>query len=775
MVCLTGVGPHNAHGMVIGEAPGWREEDERKPFAGKSGKLLDKVLLGVGLKREEVFVTNIVACRPPNNRTPEPDEIEACNEYLMKQIETVKPKYILALGGSAVQTLTGRRSIKISKIQDSVVPGPNGSQVIASYHPAYILRKPVYHKNLVNSIARFARMLDTKPQKEVKTYAVLRLSVLEKLIKKLKKYPHISVDLETEGLDPTDPTKRIWCIGLAVESGISYVVPLQHPGHLWNNLPKVYSLLKDLLESKPLIGQNIKFDLKWLWARGIKGKAVFDCLVASYLLDENRAHDLENLAIGYLGVSPWKIPHSKELYPLKILIPYNGKDANYALQLYPILRNELLKDKGLSRVFGHLLMPITNLLTEMEMVGMPIDRKRLEERTKAKEDEASKLLEKLIGLAGEEVNWRSYPQVGRILFDKLKLPVLELTEKGGRCVNESVLLRLKSRHPIVQTLLDYRTAVDSLSKFLYPWEVFSRIDSKIHTTFKQFKSSTGGTTTGRLSSSDPNLQQVPRDKFYRTIFGGLEDYYVVAADYSQIEMRIAAHESGDVNLKRAFLNGDDVHMNMAIRVIGKPKELISEEERKKAKSVNFGYLFSMGWQTYIEYARDKYQIVVSEAEAKISRRDFFAMWPMLADWHKLQRKRVHAFHQVRSLIGRVRHLPNVLSSDKEAVSESERQAINSPVQSLASDFTLLSLIEIDKVIKENGWDWIWAVCLIHDAILFMVRKDHLDEGCQLIYDKMVGITQVIRDKFKANFSVPIEVEIKYADHFGEGKVWKPIA
>jgi DNA polymerase I-like protein with 3'-5' exonuclease and polymerase domains len=310
-------------------------------------------------------------------------------------------------------------------------------------------------------------------------------------------------------------------------------------------------------------------------------------------------------------------------------------------------------------------------------------------------------------------------------------------------------------------ILELREHV-GLEKFLRSWTEKIDGDGFMHPNFLLH-----GTVTGRLSCKNPNLQQVPRDKRLRPLFTAPDGWTFVEADYSQVELRIAAMMSGDPTLLEIYRQAGDVHTATAMLITGLPKEQITEDMRKKAKAVNFGFLYGMGAKKFVIYALDNYGVTVSLQEATLFRERFFEKFYGLPPWHDRQKKLAKRDKRVRSRMGRLRRLPEIDSGDKFSRSEAERQAVNSPVQSLASDMCLFSFVRLGA---EQDWDFIRPVGLVHDAIVLMVRTDRLDEGCRIIKDTMEDVATMER-VFGAHLTVPIEAEVKYGP-WGKGVKWK---
>ena len=289
---------------------------------------------------------------------------------------------------------------------------------------------------------------------------------------------------------------------------------------------------------------------------------------------------------------------------------------------------------------------------------------------------------------------------------------------------------------------------------LLPWSTRLDARSRLHTIYKAY-----GTVTGRLSG---DLQQVPRDLFIRSVFGAPKGWLFVSADFSQIELRIAAHIARERRMLRAFILGQDLHSVMASTLTGKPVEDLTSEERKLAKAVNFGFLYDMGAAKFQSYAFEKFDLTISMEEAQIAREQYFHSWPGLHPWHARQRRLVNANQYVTSPIGRIRHLPDVLSGDRYVKAEAERQAINSPVQSMASDMMLFAMVKLDPQLDPSE---AFLTGTLHDQIFAQMLEDKIDHYASLIKETMENLP--LHKTFGCELTVPIVAEVEWGQHWAE--------
>lgn len=782
-VCLMGDGPVPSKIMLVGEAPGYREDEIGKPFSGKAGQLLDRALSEVGLPRESVFITNAAKCRPPDNRTPKKSELKACNPYLLAEIAKVRPEFIVPLGNAALEATLGEKGIMSKR---GAIIERDGITYVPTLHPAAILRNPAWEEMFKADLRTLARVVageDGRPT--TKVYLIKSSRSLQAFLSKLETVTtSIAFDLETwgpgeeGGLRPWQPGGIILTASFTWESGVSYVIALEHPSVDWDiPISTVYHALNVALEGKRMVGHNVKFDMAWMLRKGVKLNATFDTLLAAHLLDENRPNGLKPLSRTFLGADEYeagidfRTPHR-----LGPLATYNGKDTDYTFRLYHLFREQLRERPRLLRLFKLLVMPACNAFVEIEANGFPVDMVRLRDRNRDILDKIEEVRNKMLTYVPENeqanANFRANNFLARFFFGILQLPILVVTPKTGKpSTAEAVLLKLKNKHPAVALLMELRKWMKYESTYTRNWLSRTRSAGRARL-FTSYNIS--GTVTGRLSS---NMQQVPREILIRSIIGinektnekrvskGKPAKKFVEADFSQIELRIAAMVSRDPALTRTFKAGGDPHTETAAGVTGKDPATITKEERKMAKAVNFGFLYGMGPKKFRIYADEKYGVKVSEEEAKEYRNKFFRQYKGLLPWHDRQRRLVRNLGQVTSPIGRIRHLPSINSDDEFLRGQAEREAINAPVQGFASDLTVLSMVLLhQRLDRKRGR----VIGNVHDSVLFEIDEDYLDVATAIIKQTMEHLP--LRKMFGYKPTIPIEVEISVGTHWGEGKV-----
>lgn len=832
-VCLLGAGDRQAEVMIVGEAPGEREDDSGKPFVGRSGKLLEEMLEVEEFYREDVFITNAVSCRPPGNRTPTKGEVKACKSWLDYQIAKVKPSYVLLLGNTPLLSVTGKTGITKQRGKPFE---KDGIIYLPTYHPAYILRDETQRSTMERDLHLFREIVDKGmvPQEDALNHRlVLTERDVEDMLAAL--IGDVSFDIETTCLYPwqTHITKiskgkeirvpeeaEITMIGFGTEDG-EWSIPINHRESPWTaeQIDRIIERITARLKRCRLITHNGKFDLLWmlvhygvLWYEFLD----FDTMLAHYALDENDLHGLKYLAQKLLGAPDWEIDKTEKKskdVPLDRLGRYHGHDLYYTRELFYHLRKQLRADFDIQRVFRKILMPCARLFVEVEFDGVFINVEKFDEAEdylRGEYDDALKALkqwepEPALDRKGEPIpfNWGSTQQLSALLFnspkDKVKpglgITPLDKTTAGNPSCSESVLKRID--HKMVGDLLKFRGAKQQLSFFIDGWKPF--LHKKyvagewryfLHPSFKLH-----GTVTGRLSCEHPNLQQVPRDTRIRQLISAPKGWTLLECDLSQIELRIATELANERHMMEAFVNGIDVHWLTAIREIergGALKDLVIDtartwkqdksldysesievllemgpdaateinaqwkEYRKKAKAINFGYLYGMWWKKFKLYARDNYGVEVTDEQAQDSRIAFFSLYSDYPKWHDRQRRYARQNGYVRSLSGRKRRLPKAMSyEDTPERGAAERQAINSPVQSFANELNLMAALQLRE---EYGRDVVKICGTVHDAILAIVRDDMVPEVTTRLLEIMSA--PALMKEFDIDITVPVEAEAK---------------
>jgi DNA polymerase-1 len=550
------------------------------------------------------------------------------------------------------------------------------------------------------------------PALEVNYDIVTEQKALDQWLKRLQEAEVFAFDTETTSLNYMEA--RVVGVSFAVEVGEAAYVPLAHdylgaPEQL--DRDHVLAQLKPLLEddSRCKLGQNLKYDANVLANHGIELRGIrFDTMLESYVLDSTGTrHDMDSLSLKYLGHNTIHFEDiagkgAKQLTFNQIKVeeagPYAAEDADVTLRLHGALWPRLQNEQSLRSVLEEIELPLVPVLSRIERQGALISRELLGQQS----SELGLRLEELKGqaheLAGQEFNLGSPKQLGEILFEKLELPVIKKTPKGAPSTAEEVLVELALDYPLPKLLLEYR----SLSKLKSTYtdklpEMINPATGRVHTSYHQ-----AVTATGRLSSSDPNLQNIPirteEGRRIRQAFIAPEGYRIVAADYSQIELRIMAHLSGDEGLLGAFAAGQDVHSATAAEVFDVGLEEVSGDQRRKAKAINFGLIYGMsafGLARQLHLGR-------KEAQGYIER--YFERYPGVQDYMDRTRELAREQGFVETLFGRRLHLPEINARNKMRAQAAERTAINAPMQGTAADIIKKAMLAVDQWLRDGTVD-----------------------------------------------------------------------
>lgn len=761
---------------------------------------------------------SILPGAPKNGKQATKTELKATSLSLSEY------RVVVLVGNSPLRYVTGSAGIKRErgrprKIGSTIyVPINNPSVISHDPNQAEIIDNDV---QLIRDIIEFG---DIPEEKSLSIRIVSCRADFNEMLADIRASGSVSYDIETNSLNPfqthveqggqrIDKPAKIIAIGFGTRN-TQWIVPVCH-SQSPISLTELLAWMDDLSEALELVTvvmHNGKFDALWTWVHlGLRITIGFDTMLAHYLLDENSLHGLKYLAQVYFKAPDWEVSLSTKQGEgsLDSVARYHAHDLYYTRKLRFELIRRLREEPDVLDVFTHLMMPTANLFVEIEYDGVFIDVNQFGVAETALREQYDSALDKLRqweprGLKDSrgrpvEFNWGSPQQLAELLFGDaphgLGLPVVERTAAGKPSCSESVLNRVD--HPMVKDLLKFREAKQQLSFFIDGWKPFlhRRHDGYyLHPSFKLH-----GTVTGRLSCENPNLQQVPRDKRIRTLISAPEGWTLIECDLSQIELRIAAELSGDRSMLYAFTHGIDVHWLTAIKEIERGAGLVDlvldtaktwkqnksigyseaievllemgpdaaieineawKEYRKKAKAVNFGYLYGMWWKKFKDYARDSYGVHITDREAEDSRNAFFDNYNDLPDWHNSQKKFAMTHGYVPTLTGRKRRLPDALirSSDPDLKARSkaaQRQAINSPVQSYANDHNLMAALQLRS---EYGRDRVRICGTVHDAILLRVKNKYVEE----VFTRLLEIMRRPRllDVFRIRLSVPIEADGK---------------
>lgn len=562
-------------------------------------------------------------------------------------------------------------------------------------------------------------------------------------------YKYATMDIETTGLNRYKD-KITWIgVGLSVDLESPIAKYLIYDATSEYDLKKFRNVIKHIREEKTrVIWQNGKFDTLFLEHRlNIKLPIHEDTMLMGTAFDLVADHHLKNKGHGmaetYLGVSDWDIGKKEKLSGEKSsVVPYLKLDLRYTWELFQYFMHHMSQQQ--LKLYRELLRPAYRAYRDIEKNGLYLDLDELINVRKKYAEEEQKLLKQL--KSHHDINWNSAAQIAKVLFEADGMPVLKRTPKGVPSTSAAVLKELSKRgYEIPKLLLQYKDAATRNKMFLNRWED-DCYESRIHPSFNLTN-----VVSGRTSCNNPNLQQVPRTKDIRGLFCGSPGTVLFEADYSQLELRIAAHYANEKTMLKIYNEGGDIHTETA-RLFTNGREP-TKEERGKAKAVNFGFLYGMQAKKFVEYALNSYGQVFTLQEASHIRDLFFAKYSRLLPWHKEQEDLCEMQGGVFNLFGRFRRLPDIYSSNKWERAGAARRSINTPVQGSGSDLLISAVTQINKELK--GIAWVGAT--VHDSIIGECRIEDREYVDGVI--RRIMLHPKVLDDFGVSLRVPLDIDI----------------
>ena len=594
-------------------------------------------------------------------------------------------------------------------------------------------------------------------------HTIFSFEELDAWLQRLQEAEVIALDLETNSLDYMQA--EICGISFAIKPGEAAYVPVAHQ-YLGapEQLPRdeVLERLRPLLEDPalPKLLQNAKYDMSVLARHGVALRGVrYDTMLESYVLDSTATrHDMDSLARKYLGQGTIKFEDvagkgAKQItfdqVDLDVAAPYAAEDSDITLRLHQELYARLEAIPSLAKVFHEIEMPLVPVLSKMERIGVLVDRVMLKAQSQELAEQMLQIEEQAHAAAGGPFNLSSPKQIQEILFEKQGLPVLERTPRGQPSTAESVLEKLADEYPLPRLILDYRSMAKLKSTYTDKLpELINPDTGRVHTSYHQAVA-----PTGRLSSSDPNLQNIPvrtaEGRRIRQAFIAESGYQLLAADYSQVELRIMAHLSGDEGFLKAFADGLDIHRATAAEVFSVAPDAVTSDHRRSAKAINFGLIYGMS-----AFGLAK-QLGVGRAKAQAYIDRYFERYPGVRDYMDRTRALAHEQGYVETITGRRLYLPEINSRNAQRRQYAERTAINAPMQGSAADIIKRAMIDLDAWLSAEHPD-VRMVLQVHDELVFEVPACKVETMRSEIVKRMCGA---------AELSIPLEVDTQVGDNW----------
>ncbi|HHO0939900.1 TPA: DNA polymerase I [Aeromonas hydrophila] len=686
---------------------------------------------------------------------------KAFADKFREQEEQVRLSYVLA---------TIKTDVALEQSLEELQLGPIDKEALLAVYREYELRNLIKELESGDADESEAEGDDegAAPVAAIETdyRCILDEAEFDEWLARLQAAPLFAFDTETTSLDYMEA--RVVGVSFAIEPGKAAYVPFGHdylgaPVQLTEAV--VLGKLKPLLEdpARLKVGQNLKYDRNVLLNHGIELQGIaYDTMLESYVLNSTASrHDMDSLARRYLNAETISFEEIagkgvKQLtfnqIELEQAAPYAAEDADITLRLHQALWGKLSVEPGLAKVFSEIELPLLPVLARMERLGTTIEPKLLHQQSQEIEVRLAELEKQAHELAGQEFNLSSPKQLGEILFTKLGLPIIKKTPKGAPSTAEEVLAELAETYELPQLLMEHRglaklksTYTDKLPLMIKPQT------GRVHTSYHQAVAA-----TGRLSSTDPNLQNIPvrneQGCRIRQAFIPCAGYKLVAADYSQIELRIMAHLSGDKGLLTAFAEGKDIHKATAAEVFGVALEAVTSDMRRSAKAINFGLIYGMS-----AFGLAK-QLGIGRAEAQKYMDLYFERYPGVLEYMERTRQQADAQGYVETLFGRRLYLPDIKSRNAGLRKAAERAAINAPMQGTAADIIKRAMINVDGWIRGIEDQSIRMLMQVHDELVFEIREEKLEEYIAIIKEKMSAA---------AELHVPLVVEAGTGDNWDQ--------
>ncbi|MCR3905282.1 DNA polymerase I [Aeromonas hydrophila] len=686
---------------------------------------------------------------------------KAFADKFREQEEQVRLSYVLA---------TIKTDVALEQSLEELQLGPIDKEALLAVYREYELRNLIKELESGGAEESGAEGDDegAAPVAAIETdyRCILDEAEFDEWLARLQAAPLFAFDTETTSLDYMEA--RVVGVSFAIEPGKAAYVPFGHdylgaPVQLTEAV--VLGKLKPLLEdpARLKVGQNLKYDRNVLLNHGIELQGIaYDTMLESYVLNSTASrHDMDSLARRYLNAETISFEEIagkgvKQLtfnqIELEQAAPYAAEDADITLRLHQTLWGKLSAEPGLAKVFSEIELPLLPVLARMERLGTTIEPKLLHQQSQEIEVRLAELEKQAHELAGQEFNLSSPKQLGEILFTKLGLPIIKKTPKGAPSTAEEVLAELAETYELPQLLMEHRglaklksTYTDKLPLMIKPQT------GRVHTSYHQAVAA-----TGRLSSTDPNLQNIPvrneQGRRIRQAFIPCAGYKLVAADYSQIELRIMAHLSGDKGLLTAFAEGKDIHKATAAEVFGVALEAVTSDMRRSAKAINFGLIYGMS-----AFGLAK-QLGIGRAEAQKYMDLYFERYPGVLEYMERTRQQADAQGYVETLFGRRLYLPDIKSRNAGLRKAAERAAINAPMQGTAADIIKRAMINVDGWIRGIEDQSIRMLMQVHDELVFEIREEKLEEYIAIIKEKMSAA---------AELHVPLVVEAGTGDNWDQ--------
>ena len=730
--------------------------------------MLATALAKVGIPEEQCFYTNVCTCRPPENRKPTAEEIGCCWPRLEEELKDIKPDFVVALGATAGRTLFSDYK-NMGSSRGRILATRVGGTGLLTYHPAAILypRGEQFLPFLVRDLNKALRALqgnlatqDFPTEVKVITNPGEVQRVVDEILilSDIEPFLPVAYDWETTG---TSTRRAIgFCLGLSWRPGQAVVIPV---AQVRECLPYLTHLFR--APKLRFVAYNAMFDLKFNELIGLPGRVDADPMLMHYCLDEQpQQRSLENMSMLYFDAPPYEsdmLEHYDcaknemiKVIPPEVIYDYCGRDCDYALRLFLKFEEELKKRPKLEKVHWLLLIPGVKAFADIERYGVWVDRERLQAVAEEYEKELAATLAESQELVGDpEFNPNSHPQVREALWDHLGLEEPDIYKRKPRSADKGTRAALLKKYPkqeFVRCLDRYKELYTVLSRYLRVLPKYIEDDGRVRPSYHFDR-----TETGRLSTTRPAIHQVPRGHI-RTILAAPPGRMLIQADYEQVEIRTAAHYAQDEKLIELLGSGTDFHALMASEAFRIPIDRVTPEQRQAAKSVSFGLLYLMGDRMLAD------QTGLPSGEATEFVRRYKSLMPAVWQWIEKIKRQVKDQKYVESLFGRRRRFPLITRAN---LADIQREAVNMPIQSAASDLCLWQVIKLHTLFKQR-YPEVHIIAMSHDSIVV-----ECPEGLAPIVAAIMA-EEMPQPPFQTDVLFP--VKIKIGQRWGEGDVWSTL-
>lgn len=742
--------------LLIGEAPGAEEAKKGEPFVGRSGKILRSILNYLDLDKERVYLTNMVMCRPPENRDPSKHELECCHERLMEEISCVKPKIIVTLGKVPGERLIGG---KLKTHRGRVVDYSEDIKGMMTYHPAATLygKGDTIFPYILEDIKRAKEVAEGKhlqKEEDIKTKVFIveddedMLSLLDRM-SGLVEGTNVAFDWETTGLSHLWDTG--FCLGLSWREGTGTTIPI-HLVRTWRKE------LAEVLEGLSLIGFNaLLFDAKWNEKYGLPSSVSFDPMLYHALLDERpQRRSLTNLTYQYLNapnyegemLAEYETSKDKMIaeVPPQVIYEYCAKDVDWTLRLANYFFSTM--DSELLIPYAKVVSSGAKAFSDIMENGFWVDRESLDRISNEMQEKLEHLEVQIQSLLGKEsFNPRSPQQIANVLWVEMGLTQPDIHGRDTDSVDKDTVAALRENYPdnkFLSTLADYRQMYTLYSRYVRDLPDYIEQDGRVRCNYHFDRAE-----TGRLSTSDPSIHQIPRASDIRGTYSAPPGHSLVQADYEQIEMRMAAHIAQDERLTEILSSDRDFHSLMASNAYKVPYEEVTDDVRQAAKGVSFGLLYLMSDTGLIA------QTGLQRDEAIDFVRYYKELTGGVQKWIERVKYSIRNEQYITSPFGRRRRFPLITDSNINGL---YREGVNFPIQSGASDLTLIAVTRVNEILKDL-YPEAKVVAMVHDSMIV--------ECPDFIADDVADVVKTTMEAVPFETNVPFPAEVKIGRRWGE--------